>query len=95
MAASHKTLVCGICDIVPKTILVDDQPDSIICPGCGIEADLEEARALAIVHAGKEISRDALKGFQDRQVRSTRRLEHVEYIPGKIPTPIPPAFILK
>ena len=95
MPEINQTLVCGRCDIVPKASLVDGQPDRIICTGCGIEADFEEAQALAIVHAGKEISRDALKGFQDRQVRSTRRLELVAYLPGKIPVPIPPAFVFK
>ena len=95
MTSSEKTLVCGRCEIVPKASLVDGQPDRIICPGCGIEADFEEARELAVIHAGKEISRDAIKGLQDSLVRSTCGSKHVEYIPGKIPAPTLPAFVFK
>ena len=95
MTSSEKTLVCGRCEIVPKASLVDGQPDRIVCPGCGIESDFEEARELAVIHAGKEISRDAIKGLQDRLARSTRRSKHVKYTPGRIPTSIPPAFIFK
>ena len=94
MTSSEKTLVCGRCEIVPKTILVEGGLDRVVCSRCGLEADLKVALELAgkhflYAHDGP------LKSFQDRQVRSTRRLKNVKYVPGPLPRIGTPDFIFK
>ena len=91
MASTDKALVCRRCQILPKKSTVESGNDRIVCPGCGLEADL----GVAVKAAGLYFSRGKLKSFQNRQVRSTRRFKHVEYRPGRIPRINPPDFIFK
>ncbi len=91
MPSGDKTLVCSRCEVAPVTIRMEDDTLRLRCPGCGSE----RARDVAIEAAGLYFNRSELKGLQDRQVRSTRRLKHVQYIPGNIPVPARPAFVFK
>ena len=91
MAHSDKALVCRRCNVGPETILVDGRPDRIVCPSCRREMDLDEA----LRRAGRYLSHSIIKGFQNRQIRSTRRYKHVKYKPGRLPAVPAPDFIFK
>ena len=91
MPSTDKALVCRRCEVIPETISVEGDRVRLVCPRCGNAAD----RDVAIKAAGLHFSRGELKSFQDRQVRSTRGLKHVEYRPGRIPRTGPPDFIFK
>ena len=91
MASTDKALVCRRCQILPKKSTVESGNDRIVCPGCGLEADL----GVAVKAAGLYFSHGELKSFQDRQVRSTRGSKHVKYVPGRLPRIDPPDFIFK
>ena len=88
---SGQSFVCRRCDVSPKTILVDGSPDRVACPACGREEDIH----IALERAGRYLNHGIIKGFQDRQVRSTRRLKHVEYRPGCLPSVPIPDFIFR
>ena len=68
MPSTDKALVCRRCEVIPETISVEGDRVRLVCPRCGNAAD----RDVAIKAAGLHFSRDELKSFQDRQVRSTR-----------------------
>ena len=95
MRSGQKRLVCRRCKEAPQAILIAGRPQRIVCSRCGIEAGFDEAQKLAIEHARKDISRDVIKGFQDRLVRSSRRSKHFEYRPGRIPCPSAPDFVFQ
>ena len=58
-------------------------------PSCGREMDLD----VALERAARYLNQGVIKGLQDRQIRSTRRLKHVSYVLGKIPKIDPPDFV--
>ena len=88
-SGDEKTLVCGLCKVLPETLLLEDGSYRLECGNCGRQAD----RDVAIREGAQQISDDIIKEHQERTRRAMRGLQGVEYIPGRIPQRRTPPFI--
>ena len=97
MAKTEKTkaLVCRHCDRVAVEVRTKDGGKAIRCPICGKSGNFNEVLQAANLYLARSVTRPEIHDFQRRQVASAKRIKNIRYRPGKLPTLIPPDFILR
>lgn len=92
---STKALVCRRCEIVPELVSEEGRGDVVRCSTCGASGNHDVVFRAAQEYLLRGRSHDLIRNFQRRQIRNTRGMKNIRYVPGKLPKLSPPDFIFR